>query len=159
NFIPLGANNGGTSSVAVGARYAYATGRFVSPLGGILVRLIDRVGSLGVLDPALESLYKVLEARGIAITADERRLCIATRSPDQLLVIELGNVLSDNPLLRVIGSVPLPEGPDEVALIERAGLGPLVITTCATANMVAVYDDELGQLASEVAGVGLQPFG
>jgi hypothetical protein len=157
NFTLIG-STGGTNSIAVGQRYAFVTGRYTNPRGA-MIRIIDRQRRVPLLNPQLESVYQVLEARGVGITSDERRLFVAGRSPDTLVVIELRDTLTDLPKLTVVRGVPLPAGSNGLKIIERAGRGPLVIVTSSLGNVVSVYDDDLGQLVAQVSDVGSQPFG
>ena len=98
--------------------------------------------------------------RDVVVSADERRLFLVTRAPDELLVLEISNPLSDDPGLALVGNIPLPAGPDQARLIPREpGRGSLVAVSCSKADSVAFYDDETGDLATVVSGVGFQPFG
>lgn len=149
---------GGTDSVVVGSRYAYVTGRYVSPYG-YMVRMVDRTDG-AVVNPSLEAQYHVLEARGLALNSDETRLYVAGRTPDTLLVVNIAGATTESPELRVARAVPVPAGANQVAVLSRKALGrgDLVLVTCSAAGVVAVYDDEVGGLVAQVAGVGQQPF-
>lgn len=159
SYVSLG--NGAANSVAVGARYAYITGRFLSPRGYVL-RLVKRTAegeAPVVLNPFIESSFLVSEARGIAINDAEDRAYILARGPDTLFVVDIQNAQTDNPVLNLVHAVPLPAGANAIKLIERFGRGTLAVITCSTANMVVLYDDDIGQLVSLVTDVGVQPFG
>ncbi|MBI3185091.1 MAG: hypothetical protein HYZ28_23390 [Myxococcales bacterium] len=155
SFIGLG--GGGTHSVEVGARYAYVTGRFLNPFGHLL-RLVDRQTE-EVLFTSLEDVFRAREARGIALGSNERRLYMVAREPDELLVVELEAITTASPTVRIVRHVPLPRGPNQARVIERAGRGDLVVVSCSTAGVVAIYDDDAGVLVSQLSGVGAQPFG
>jgi hypothetical protein len=157
NFVLIG-QAGGTNSIAVGQRFAFVTGRFASPTGA-MIRLVDRTGRVGVLNPGLENVYQVLESRGVGLTSDERRLFIVGRSPDTLLVLDVVNSTADFPSITVVRGVPLPSGGNGLKIVERPGRGPLVLVTSSLANVVSVYDDDLGQLVAQVSNLGSQPFG
>jgi len=172
SFISLGRVDLGlgptTSSVAVGSKYAYLSSRYFGP-GGAMIWVLSRGGLLYLA--SLESNYRTLEARGVAIGQDEhgqdeRRLYVAGRSPDTLVVVDLMNAGTDTPTLRVVRAVPLPEGPNQVRVIPRArGLGNLVVVTSSgpaatpTAGVVSIYDDGVGRLVAQLSNVGVQPFG
>ena len=158
-FTALGPGAG--SSVAVGTRYAFVSGRFLAvddTIPDVLLRLVDR--RLGTVTfPQLERDFHVIETRGVALTRDETRLFLVGRAPDTLLVIDVQGALTSVPKLTVVHSIPLPASPDEIKLIERPGRAPIAVITCTGADSVAIYDDEAGTLAAEVPGVGTQPFG
>jgi DNA-binding beta-propeller fold protein YncE len=153
--------SGPSNSVAVGKRFAYITGRFITPIGATL-RTFDQQ-TQNVNEVGFEADFATLEARGVALSADESRLYIATRSPDALLVAAISDPQDALGAYRVHieRSVPLPEGPNEIQIISRAaiGMGDLVVITCTSANTVVVYDANLGQLVADFPSVGSQPFG
>ena len=155
SYISVGP--GGTHGVAVGTRYAFTTGRFVSPRGYVL-RLVDRLGTRPVLNSSIEDIFVVAEARGIALRDDEKRAYIVARGPDTLLVVDIQDPLGDYPVPTLIRAIPLPAGANEIKLIERAGQGPLAVVSCSTAGMIVLYDDDVGQLVAELPAVGIQPF-
>ncbi len=155
SFIDLGA--GATHAVAVGKRWNYVSGRFLNPSGN-LIRLVD-TGARSFVSSGVEAAFRVGEARGIALSADERRVYLLGRFPDALLVATVDDAASSSPTLTVVRGVPLPEAPNELAVISRPGRGDLVVITCTNAGVVAFYDDDLGDLVAQVPGVGLQPFG
>jgi hypothetical protein len=159
SFIPLGA--GPTNSVAVGARYAYFSGRFL-PVGNgqldVVLRLVDR-RTKAVLYPQIESRYHVIEGRGLALSSDEQRLFYLGLSPDTLVRLDLSAVTSSSPEVTPVRGIPLPAGPMEVKLIERPGHGELAVISCLGAGSVVIYDEDLGDVAVEIPGVGVQPTG
>jgi len=171
SFLSLGLVAAGfgpsTNSVAVGGRFLYLSSRYLGP-GGAMVWLLHR--QLRVLySVALERSYFTLEARGLAINPEETRLYVAGRNPDSLVVVDLTNVDTDTPTLRVVRAVPLPEGPNEVRVISRRNvadvdgsvgrLGDLVVITSSTAGTVSIYDNGVGRLVAQIPNVGVQPFG
>lgn len=172
NFFPVGGSNldfGGTHAAAVGSRYVYVTGRNYTLLQGqlqpaeFLVRLVDRSNPGRVLDPVLDVTYSTLEARGLALNPDETRLYVVARSPDTLLVVDLVGTDTDAPGLSIVDAVPLPDGATDVSVIPRESVaggparGDLVAVTCSGAGVLAVYDEEVGQVVAQVPGVGVQP--
>jgi DNA-binding beta-propeller fold protein YncE len=146
----------GSHGVAVGPRYVMMTGRTGLPQAP-LVRLVDRQQPNRVVEPRLESGFRVIEGRGIAASPDGKRIYIAGRAPDLLVVIEVDDPLADEPKLRVVRSAALPPGPMQVAVIPRA-TDNLVVVTCSTSGVVALYADGPGQLVAEMGNVGSQPF-
>ena len=154
SFIDMGF--GGASSVVTGQRWTYAAGRFAG--GGVnLLRLIDR--SRTVLTSGLESVYRVADARGIAIGGGEKRLFVAGRAPDSLLVVGVTGHTSDAPQLSLIRAIALPNAPTQVRSIVRPGRGDLVVVVCTGGGVVVIYDDDVGDVVAQIPGVGLQPFG
>lgn len=154
-FLELGP--GATHAVAVGSRWNYVSGRFLNPSGN-LIRLVD-TSSGQFLSSGLETSFRVAEARGIALSGDEKRVYLIGRSPDALLVASVDDPSSPTPRLQVVRGNPLPAGPNEIAVLSRPGRGDLLAITCTTAGVLALYDDEVGEVAAEVPGVGVQPFG
>ncbi len=161
NFISLGLSALGnpfgatTNSVAVGSRFAYVTNRFKGS-GGALFYLVDGQ-TRTFADPALEVGFRTLEARGIALNRAETRAYVAARSPDSLIIISILPT-SGLPTLRVLKMIPLPLGTAEVAVVERPGQGNLVAVSSSSSNVVSIYDEDLGAMAAQIQGVGIQPF-
>jgi hypothetical protein len=154
NFVTLSA--GATNSAISGKRWTYLTGRYTTPFPSLL-RLVDK--SNNVLLPGLESTFGVLDTRGIALGHDESRLFIAGRSPDVLLEVIVSGPTADLPSLRIAHAVPLPNAPQQVRVVHRAGRGDLVFITCAGGGALAIYDEDVGDLVAQVNQLGLQPFG
>ncbi|XXF75480.1 hypothetical protein P2318_20695 [Myxococcaceae bacterium GXIMD 01537] len=169
DFYPVGnavLATGGTNSSAVGRRYVFATGRNYTIAQGtgqqarFVLRLIDRRNRGRVLESDVGAAYRTLEARGVAMTSDETRLYLVARAPDTLLVLDVAGAQADVPTVTVVNAIALPDGASEVRILPRAaGRGDVVVVTCSLAGVVAVYDDEVGQLVAQVSGVGVQPFG
>jgi hypothetical protein len=156
SFVNVG--QGATNSIVVGSRYAFATGRiYASAVPANLVRAIDTT-TLATYNTFLENTFTVFEGRGTALSSKEDRLYILGRSPDTLLVASVTNPGSDLPNVRVERSVPLPEAPNLITTIPRAGKSDLVMITCSSAGVVVFYDDEVGNLTAQIEGVGLQPY-
>jgi len=160
SFIDLGI--GATSSAASGRRYVYASGRGLSPSGKLL-RLVDpnTIGIDGgtlVYSSGLEFSFRAIEARGIALSTDERRIYIAARVPDSLVVASIDDPTAQVPVIQVSRAVPLPSAPNEMRVITRPGRSDLVVIACTGAQTVALYDDDVGDLVGQVTGVGLSPF-
>ena len=153
-FIPLGEGSG--NSVAVGAKYLYVSGRFTLTRAAML-RFVDPV-TTAVFDTTIEDSFRAFDARGLSLSTGEKRVFLATRSPDALLVLDVLGATSATPKVRLVRAVTMPAGPDQVRTIARPGRGDLVVVTCSSAGVVALYDDDIGDLAQVVPGVGLQPF-
>lgn len=183
--LPLG----GSNSVIADERYVFVSGRYDANLVSstqarrFLLRVVDMgtaEQSWRLLESDLDLGYAAQDARGMALTprtsstdTGPRRMYIATRTPDSLVTVNVAGIgkESDNPSLNVVGSVPLPNGPTQVALVSR---GPsstgvprseLVLVSCSTAGVVAIYDPDVGQVVAQVPvgdmrGTKLpQPFG
>ena len=156
SFVNVGP--GATNSIVVGARYAYATGRIYSAsVPANLVRAIDTT-TFTTFSTSLENTVTVFEGRGTALSSKEDRLYLLGRSPDSLLVASVTNPTGAQPSVRVERSVPLPQDPNLITTIPRPGKSDLVVITCSTAGVVVFYDDEVGNLTGQIAGVGLQPY-
>jgi hypothetical protein len=77
------------------------------------------------------------------------------------MVIDIGQPPATDlpPAVTLVRAVPLPEGPNDVQLIARpGGQSPLVAVTCYIDGSVVFYDDDLGQIAALLPGVGALPF-
>ncbi len=160
SFTSIG--SGGSNSVAVGKRYAYVTGRFNSPP----LRLVDtRRATDNVLisnlegTPFMSESYNALDQRGVVLSSDERRVYMATRLPDSLVVMDIDGPEREFPSLKVANAVAAPEGPNLIQLIERPGRGALVLMTCTAAGVLAIFDEDLGSIVAQVPAVGFQPYG
>lgn len=153
SFVALGP--GTVNTAVVGKRWIYLTGRALTG-GTQFVRLVDRESR--VLSGSLEAQLGIAEARGISLSSDETRLYFAGRGPDRLVVASVTGADTDAPVVRVMRAVPLPAAPNQVLTIPRPGRSDLVVVSCSTAGVVAIYDDDLGGLVAQVPGVGLQPF-
>ena len=121
------------------------------------MRLVERTGV--VWTSGLEYAYRVGEARGLALSSDEKRLYLVGRFPDTLVVVTVDDSSPLGPSLKVVRAVPLPEGSNELRVIPRPGRSDLVAVTCSGGGVVVLYDDDVGDLVAQVQGVGLQTFG
>lgn len=156
SFVNVGL--GGTNTVVVGKRYAYATGKaYANNVPASLLRAIE-TSSFTTINMSLENTVTVSEARGAALASNEKRLYLIGRSPDTLLVNSVEGSETSTPQVRVQRSIPLPEGPTLIAAIPRIGKSDLVAISCATSGVVAFYDDEVGDLVAQLVGVGQQPY-
>ena len=163
SFVNIGIA-GGTHAVAIGNNWVFASGRY-APIGMLLTRMVQSGNDVAngdrlVLNSGLEAEIRVGEARGIALSTDHRRLYIAGRSPDALVVADVQGAdtpLPTVPYVRTIRSVPLPEAPQVVRALPRTGRSDLVLVPCASAGVLAIYDDDVGDLVAQVPGIGQQP--
>jgi hypothetical protein len=187
DFHPLNLSGfpvGGTNSVVADERYVFFTGRLSNSLISdrslarrTLVRLLDKqnLEANQFIEPGLDLGFAASEARGLALTprtllapSAPRRLYVAVRDPDTLLIVNVEGIekASNTPRLTVVGAVPLPNGPAQVKLVSRGeSRRELVLVSCSDAGVVAIYDPDVGQVVAQVA-VGQvsgtqspQPFG
>ncbi|AKJ04911.1 hypothetical protein ATI61_10123 [Archangium gephyra] len=187
DFHPLtlaGFPVGGTHGVVADERYVFFTGRLNNTLISdrtlsrrLLVRVLDKenLEENQLIEPGLDLGFAASEARGLALTprsmltpSAPRRLYVAVRDPDTLLIVNVEGIerASASPRLTVVGAVPMPNGPTQVKLVSRGELRrELVLVSCSDAGVVAIYDPEVGQvvaqvLVGEVSGTqSPQPFG
>ncbi|MFL5357245.1 hypothetical protein [Archangium sp.] len=189
NFYSLNATDlplGGSNSVVADERYVFVSGRYDANVISstearrFLLRVVDKTNKSRLVDPGLDLGFAANDARGIALTpkasstdTGPRRMYIATRTPDSLVTVSVTGIgpESESPSLSVVGAVPLPNGPTEVALVPRGSSSTgvshseLVVVSCSTAGVVAIYDPDVGQVVAQVAvgetrGTKVpQPFG
>jgi DNA-binding beta-propeller fold protein YncE len=152
-FIPIG---GPPSEAAVSTPTGlFLTGRAVEGDAQPLRSVVNDV----VTDLGVTAATRIREARGVAASSDGSRLFVTTRNPDGLLVVDVGpDATTGLAHGRVLGFTALPKGVSEVGVITRAGRRDLVAVSCTTANTVALFDDELGEVAALVPGVA-SPYG
>jgi hypothetical protein len=187
-LIPLATGDlpvGGSHSVLVTERYVLVSGRSTLNLQTtqarpFLIRVLekqdkDKSWTGRLIDPALDFSFAAREARGLALTernpaapTSPQRLYVAVRAPDSLLIVNVQGLEaeSDSPSLRVVGAVPMPDGPTQVKLVPRGpGRSELVVVSCSAAGVVAIYDPDVGQVVAQVpvgerrGDVDSQPFG
>jgi hypothetical protein len=175
---------GGTHAVVADERYVFVTGRLNNTLISdtslsrrSLVRVLDKenLEENQLIEPGLDLGFAASEARGLALTprstlrpSAPRRLYVAVRDPDTLLIVNVEGIEreSTSPRLTVVGAVPMPNGPTQVKLVSRGeSRGELVLVSCSDAGVVAIYDPDVGQVVAqvsvgEVSGTqSPQPFG
>lgn len=154
NFINIGP--GSANSVAVVGPWAYVSGRILNPQPN-LMRIVRPDGV--ALSTALESVFRVSDARSVTPSSDGKRLYVVGRVPDTLMILNINDGLSASPSLSFVKAIPLCDAPNQAAVIPRAGRGDLVAVTCTSGGNVALYDDDVGDLVALVSGIGVQPFG
>jgi WD40 repeat protein len=179
SFLPLEATSGqaigGSHSVDASGRYTVVSGRFSNQVVNgtgrrFLLRLLDTQNGNQIIDPGLDLAFAARDARGFALTPASptrpRRLYLAVRSPDSLVVVDAQGLETDSPSLRLVDSVPMPDGPTQVTLVPRGDTrSELVVVSCSAAGVVAIYDPDVGQVVAQVAVSEVpreqvsQPFG
>ena len=157
---------GSSNSIVVTNDFLYVSGRsklFASD-PDVLLRVVDRSADL-VAFPQLQLVWASLDARALQLRRAEGlhppRLYLAADNPATLLVLDvLEPTFTESlpPSFALVRAVPLPAGPNDVQLIPRPGRAPLVVVSCAIDGSLAFYDDDLGQIAALVTGVGAVPF-
>ena len=153
---------GASNSIAVTPAFLYVSGRakLASTDPDVLIRVVDRESNL-IAFPQLQLVWASLDARGLQLRPDEKRLYLAVDNPAALLVIDVTVPPGENPVpsFTLVRAVPLPAGPNDVELLTRPGRAPLVVISCSVDGSLAFYDDDLGQIAALIPGVGAVPFG
>lgn len=182
-FIPLSPEGylyGGSDSVTVGAGYLYVTGRnYVAGVNGTLggnfvLRLVDKNNPGTLLEPALQSVFFIREARAARVvprpvTAEElavrpnfvrERLYMLARGPDTLLTIDfeydaVPGGAATQPFFRVVSAVPMPDGVSDMQLISRTPGTPgantnIIAVTSTGDSALSLYDEAIGQVVAQV---------
>jgi hypothetical protein len=153
---------GGSNSIVASQDFLYVSGRakiFVAD-PDVLLRVVDRSSNL-IAFPQLQLVWGSVDARGLQLRPpDGTRLYLAVDNPAALLVLDITVPVGDIqvPTFTLVRSVPLPAGPNDVQLINRPGRAPLVVVSCSVDGSLAFYDDNLGQIAALIPGVGAVPF-
>jgi hypothetical protein len=157
SFVSVGLGAG--NSIVVGESNVWVSGRaqFTITSLDVLMRVVDRYTDTTYF-PQLALQYAAQQARSFAMRADESRLYLVGLSPSSLLVVDVTAPFSQYPTLTVVRAVPLPSGPNAVRLIEQPGRGDILVITCQDDGSLAIYDDEIGQLAQVIEGVGIAPY-
>lgn len=156
-YWPVGIR--GASSVTLAGRYALVTGYSSGLTVAPLLRAIDRTDPARLFDLSLESSFRSLDTRGSALSSDGKRLFLIGRAPDMLIIVSLEDLTGERPQARAIRGVPLPDDPNHLVVIPRAGQGDLIAITCTQAGAIVLYDEDLGQISAQAFDVGGQPFG
>lgn len=167
-FVPLnvGASLAGAHSVALGTDFAFLSGRVVTSgqgSGGVppfLLRAISRTDTNLFSDPDLRASYPDIEARGLALNESGTRLYMAARAAGStLLIMDVASTPTtlDVSVVRAIDT--LPPGASTVKVVSRGpGRGDLVLISCTAAGVLAIYDDEVGNIVAQVPDLGVQPY-
>jgi hypothetical protein len=161
-----------TGAATPGYGYGYGFGTQLATT--VLVRMLD---ATNIVNPALEVQVQIPEARGLTLSSDEKRLYILGRltpyviGSDQLIVASISDPtgsLTGTTSVNAIRTVPVCDEPQELQAIPRPGHADLVIITCSggavageggatAAGVLALYDDDVGDLVGQVPNIGLQP--
>ncbi len=164
---------GGSNSIIVTPDFLYVSGRAKINVTDpdVLLRVVDRRSNL-IAYPQLQLVWASTDARALQLRPGDRfrppRLYLAVDNPAALLVIDVNEPLIADlaPTFTLVRAVPLPAGPNDVQLLARGldpatgrARSPLVVISCSVDGSLAFYDDNLGQIAALVPGVGAVPFG
>lgn len=168
SFLPIGSFP--AASVVARERYVFMSGRCVSVVLGQclssgllpLVRVLDR--TTGALVPGaavLEQSFRVsgAEGRGLDVSADGKRLFMAARLPDALLVANVDEPTAGAPRVTLADVIVLPGSVNALRVIDRAGAPPVVVFTSSQGDGVGIYDDAVGAVVRFLPNVGRTPFG
>lgn len=138
----------------------YLAGRGLSDSTSLTLRRVQMADPTNTLtNVPVRASANVLDARGLALSSDGRRMWMVGRSPDALITLDVSPGLDGLPREEVVATTLLPKGASEITVIPRgAGRGDLLVLPCADEGVVALYDDEIGRVVSTLRGVGEQPF-
>jgi hypothetical protein len=152
---------GASNSIVVTRDFLYVSGRakLVATDPDVLLRVIDRSSNL-IAYPQLQLVWASVDARALQLRPDGQRLYLAVDNPATLLVVDVAAPPQEElaPSFTLVRAVPLPAGPNDVQLLTRTGRAPLVVVSCSIDGSLAFYDDDLGQVAALIPGVGAVPF-
>ena len=152
---------GASNSIVVTHDFLYVSGRakLVSTDPDVLLRVVDRSSNL-IAYPQLQLVWASVDARALQLRPDGQRLYLAVDNPAALLVIDITSPPQEElaPSFTLVRAVPLPAGPNDVQLLTRTGRAPLVVVSCSIDGSLVFYDDDLGQIAALIPGVGAVPF-
>jgi hypothetical protein len=158
NFVSIGLGSG--NSVFVGQSNVWVSGRAQLTITAldVLMRVVDRFTDTTFF-PQLALQFADQEARSLAVRSDESRIYLVGLRPDTLLVVDVIDPFTQFPTLVVVRAVALPSGPNAIRLLKRPSTGgDVLVITCQDDGSLAVYDDDIGQLALIVEGVGIAPY-
>ncbi len=151
-----------SEGLAISPAGVYLAGKALASHDAVL-RLFDPANPNATLGDLLSDT-RLKEARGLAISSDGNRLFMAVRGtasnndlpasgPDGLAIIDISvDPVSGAPRHQLLSFTPTPLGPTTVKVVPRAGRRDLVAISCTTANQLALYDDEIGEVAGLVQG-------
>jgi hypothetical protein len=162
DFTPIGVGSSNNIVPTPDGAYLLVSGRAKVVTGqlDVLLRIVDRATHFTAF-PQLQLSWGSIDARGLQLRPDGKRLYLAVDNPPALLTVDIVNSTIPGlaPAFSVVRGVPLPSGPNDVQLIDRgAGRSPLVVVSCVVDGSLIFYDDDLGQVAARVSGVGAEPF-
>ncbi|MBN8467239.1 hypothetical protein JYJ95_12005 [Corallococcus exiguus] len=180
SLSPEGYLYGGSDSVTVGAGYLYVTGRnFVAGISGTIagnyvLRLVDKNDPGTILEPSLQSEYRIREARAARVVPRpvtpaelaarpnfvRERLYMLARGPDTLLTLDfeydaVPGTAATQPFFRVVSAVPMPDGVSDMQIISRtpgtSNADTHIIAVTSTGDSaLSLYDEALGQVVAQV---------
>ena len=111
--------------------------------------------------PLIQTVWASIDARGLAHPSQRPAAVPGRRQPAHPAGAghrQLQRRRGLAPAFTLVRGVPLPAGPNDIQVIPRAGRAPLLVVSCAIDGSLAFYDDDLGQIAALVPGVGAVPF-
>lgn len=155
SYLPIPA--GGVHSVAIGEEWLFLSGREFAV--NELLQAFDPETRSRIPVEAIRTTTDVGSGRGIAINEAENRIYVATRDPDQLLIVEVVGATTRAPSFTPVRAVPLPSGPSALRIIERPGRGELVAVSCTDADALVLYSAEAGAVVNQLEQVGDDPYG
>lgn len=158
SFVSVGLGAG--NSLVVGESNVWVSGRQQLTITAldVLMRVVDRYTDATYF-PQLALQYPAQQARSFAMRANESRIYLLGFFPATLLVVDVTAPFTQYPSLTLVRAVPLPSGPNAIRLIERGpGRGDILVITCQDDGSLAIYDDDIGQLAQVIEGVGIAPY-
>ncbi|PZR17491.1 MAG: hypothetical protein DI536_04025 [Archangium gephyra] len=154
SFVPIGFGPS-NSAVALGP-WVYLTGRIAAPSPNLL-RMVSRDATT-IVSTGLENSFRVSDSRALVLSSNKKRFYMVGRVPDTLLVTNLYNPESALPSVSFARAVPMIDAANEAQVISRAGMGDLVVVSGSSfVGSLAIYDDDLGDVATIINGIGSQP--
>ncbi len=112
----------------------------------------------------LSQILKETDGRALTLSSRGDRVFALSIGPDALIVLRLDGSGPGGLLIHPSSVVTLPTGPSELLAIPRgtrpdgSAAGDLVAISCPGSNVLAFYDDDLGQVSAALPGVGDEPF-
>jgi hypothetical protein len=118
----------------------------------------DGVARTVFLSPVVEVNYTF----GTGTSCDGTKLYVITQAPDAIAIVDISQATSagseaTSVVAPVVRLDALPQGPSEMRVVCRPGLGDLVVVTSITSNSVSFYDAGAGAVVSLRRGFD-QPF-
>lgn len=154
SFVPIGF--GASNSAVAFGPWVYLTGRIVQPSPNLL-RMVSRDATT-IVNTGLETSFRVSDSRSLVLSSNKKRFYMVGRVPDTLLVTNVYDAQSALPSVSFARAVPMVDAANEAQVIARAGKGDLVVVTGSTfVGSLAIYDDDLGDVAAIINGIGSQP--
>ncbi|MHB8420799.1 MAG: hypothetical protein ACYDCL_22215 [Myxococcales bacterium] len=111
----------------------------------------------------LSQILKETDGRALALSTNGDRVFALSIGPDALVILRIDGTTSSGLLIHPSTVVTVPTGPSELLPIPRSwpdgGAAPdLVAISCPGSEVLAFYDDEVGDVTAAIPGVGDEPF-